>query len=178
MTNLILFEFGHPIHAFDLDHVAGGSIAVRVARARARSWSPSTVSRATSTPDDLVIADAEGPVALAGVMGGRGSEISGTTKRVLIECAISRRAVFVVPPAATGCTPSRAIGSSGESTRVCPRCARARGVNRVELAHGSAVPGSIHKFDRLRRCGARPCAHRAWTPCWAPPYRSRRRRRS
>ena len=86
ITNLILLEFGHPMHAFDLDLVRGGKIVVR----RATEGEPlKTLDGVAHTlvSDDLVIADAEGPVALAGVMGGAGSEISGTTKRVLLECA-------------------------------------------------------------------------------------------
>ena len=86
ITNLILLEFGHPMHAFDLDLVRGGKIVVR----RAVEGEPlKTLDGVTHTlvSDDLVIADAEGPVALAGVMGGAGSEIRGTTKRVLLECA-------------------------------------------------------------------------------------------
>jgi phenylalanyl-tRNA synthetase beta chain len=86
ITNLILLEFGHPMHAFDLDLVRGGTIVVR----RATEGEPlKTLDGVAHTlvSDDLVIADAEGPVALAGVMGGAGSEIRATTKRVLLECA-------------------------------------------------------------------------------------------
>ncbi len=86
ITNLILLEFGHPMHAFDLDLVRGGKIVVR----RAAEGEPlKTLDGVAHTlvSDDLVIADAEGPVALAGVMGGAGSEIRSTTKRVLLECA-------------------------------------------------------------------------------------------
>ena len=86
ITNLILLEFGHPMHAFDLDLVRGGKIIVR----RATEGEPlKTLDGAAHTldGDDLVIADAEGPVALAGVMGGAGSQIRDTTRRVLLECA-------------------------------------------------------------------------------------------
>lgn len=86
VTNLVLLEFGHPIHAFDLDLVRGGKIIVRRAAEGEKLRTLDGVDR-TLSPDDLVIADAEGPVALAGVMGGEGSEIRATTTRVLIECA-------------------------------------------------------------------------------------------
>lgn len=85
-TNLILLEYGHPTHAFDLDLVRGGRIVVRRARPGEVLETLDGVSRKLD-PDDLVIADAEGAVALAGVMGGAGSEIRPSTRRVLIECA-------------------------------------------------------------------------------------------
>lgn len=86
VTNLILLEFGHPIHAFDLDLVRGASIIARRARPGELLATLDGVERKLD-PDDLVIADAEGAVALAGVMGGAGSEIRASTKRVLLECA-------------------------------------------------------------------------------------------
>lgn len=86
LTNLVMLEFGHPIHAFDFDLLRGAQIVVRRARPGEKLRTLDGVERAL-VEDDLVIADAEGPVALAGVMGGEGSEIRDTTRRVLIECA-------------------------------------------------------------------------------------------
>jgi phenylalanyl-tRNA synthetase beta chain len=86
VTNLVLLEFGHPMHAFDLDLVRGKLIVARRAREGETLTTLDGVVRRLD-PDDLVIADAEGPVALAGVMGGASSEIKETTRRVLLECA-------------------------------------------------------------------------------------------
>ena len=86
VTNLVLLLWGHPIHGFDADHVRGSRIEVRLAKAGERMKTLDDVERAL-TPDDLLICDGEGPVALAGVMGGAGSQIEPTTTRVLIECA-------------------------------------------------------------------------------------------
>jgi len=85
-TNLIMLGFGHPIHAFDYDNVRGSRIVVRLASEGERFTTLDGVER-TLTADDLLICDAEGPVALAGVMGGENSEINIATRRVLIECA-------------------------------------------------------------------------------------------
>jgi phenylalanyl-tRNA synthetase beta chain len=86
ITNLILLEFGHPMHAFDLDLVRGGKIIVRRAAEGEKLTTLDGVAR-TLTADDLVITDGGGPVALAGVMGGQNSEIRPETRRVLLECA-------------------------------------------------------------------------------------------
>jgi phenylalanyl-tRNA synthetase beta chain len=86
VTNLVLLEHGHPMHAFDLGDVRGGRIIVRRARQNEQLRTLDDVQRPLD-PDDLVIADAEGPTALAGIMGGANSEIRPTTTRVLLECA-------------------------------------------------------------------------------------------
>src|SRR5579859_6279146 len=86
VTNLVMLELGRPLHAFDLDRVRGGTIVVRLARQGERLVTLDGVDRVLD-PDDLVICDAGGPVALAGVMGGRSSEITAGTSRVLLECA-------------------------------------------------------------------------------------------
>ncbi len=85
-TNYALNELGHPTHAFDLDLLEGGTIIVRRARAGEVLKTLDSVDRKLST-DDLVIADAKKPVALAGVMGGFDSMITERTKNVLIESA-------------------------------------------------------------------------------------------
>src|SRR5207248_1361189 len=86
-TNLALLELGHPLHAFDLDRLAGSRILVR----RARAGEPLTTldgKERKLSDDDLVIADAEKPVALAGVMGGQTSEVGDGTTRILLESAM------------------------------------------------------------------------------------------
>jgi phenylalanyl-tRNA synthetase beta chain len=85
-TNLILLGFGHPIHAFDFDRLRGSRIQVRLAGPGEQMTTLDGVSRELGI-DDLLICDGQGPVALAGVMGGGNSEIVPETKRVLIECA-------------------------------------------------------------------------------------------
>jgi phenylalanyl-tRNA synthetase beta chain len=85
-TNYVLLELGHPLHAFDLDKVAGAEIVVRTARPGERITTLDGKER-TLEESDLLIADRERGSALAGVMGGGDSEISGGTTRVLLESA-------------------------------------------------------------------------------------------
>jgi phenylalanyl-tRNA synthetase beta chain len=86
VTNLVMLEFGHPMHAFDLERVRGRAIVVRRCLRGEKLRTLDGVDRAL-TDDDLAICDGEGPVALAGVMGGGESEITTQTQRVLLECA-------------------------------------------------------------------------------------------
>lgn len=85
-TNLILLEWGHPIHGFDLNRLRGSKLVVRLAKNGETMATLDGVKR-TFTADDLLICDGEGPVAVAGVMGGADSEIRDDTKGILIECA-------------------------------------------------------------------------------------------
>jgi phenylalanyl-tRNA synthetase beta chain len=86
VTNIVMLESGHPLHAYDLDRVRGAKIVVRRAHAGEKLVTLDGVDRALHA-DDVVISDGEGAVGLGGVMGGGDSEISAKTKRVLIECA-------------------------------------------------------------------------------------------
>ncbi len=86
VTNFVLLELGHPLHAFDLDRVAGHQIIVRTAYPRERITTLDGKERDLD-PDDLLIADRDRGSALAGVMGGGDSEIHQGTRRVLIESA-------------------------------------------------------------------------------------------
>lgn len=85
-TNYVLMELGHPLHAFDLERVRDRKIIVRRAKPNENLKTLDGVARSLKT-DQLVIADGARAVALAGVMGGEESEISGTTRHVLLESA-------------------------------------------------------------------------------------------
>ncbi len=85
-SNYTLQEVGHPTHCFDLDLLEGGKIVVRRARKGEKLRTLDGVER-NLDPDDLVIADAAKPVALAGVMGGFDTMITERTRNVLIESA-------------------------------------------------------------------------------------------
>jgi len=86
-TNLVLLETGHPLHAFDLNRLTGSEIIVRAASAGEKMTTLDGAER-TLTEDDLVIADAKVPVALAGVMGGADSEVTEETVDILLEAAM------------------------------------------------------------------------------------------
>ncbi len=85
-TNAALLETGNPIHAYDLALLAGPQIVVRLAEEGETLTTLDGVERRLDA-DDLLICDADGPVALAGVMGGEATEINDATTEVLLEVA-------------------------------------------------------------------------------------------
>jgi phenylalanyl-tRNA synthetase beta chain len=86
VTNYVLFEMGMPLHAFDFDKIRGKTINVRTARPGEKMTSLDGHERSLS-PEMLVIADAERAIALAGVMGGRDTEVTDQTVNILLESA-------------------------------------------------------------------------------------------
>ncbi|UCD54895.1 MAG: phenylalanine--tRNA ligase subunit beta [Candidatus Omnitrophota bacterium] len=106
ITNFVLFETGQPMHAFDLDRIKG-SISVRRGIKGEKIITIDNVSRACN-PDMLVIADANGPIAIGGIMGGLKTEVNKMTKNILLESAFFN-------PISIRRT-SRALGLSSESS--------------------------------------------------------------
>ena len=90
ITNHTLLEMGQPMHAFDLNKVAGRTIDVRRAHEGEKIVTLDE-KEFTLNPNNLVICDAEKPVALAGIMGGLNSEITEGTNELLFECATFAR---------------------------------------------------------------------------------------
>jgi len=86
VTNYVLYEIGQPLHAFDLDNLAGKKIIVRCASQDEKFVTLDSKERKMRSTD-LMICDANKPVGIAGVMGGENSEVTPNTKNILIESA-------------------------------------------------------------------------------------------
>src|ERR1700733_3250019 len=86
VTNFVMAELAQPMHAFDADKLHGGQIIVRSAHPGEKLAALNGETYELD-PSNLVIADPEGAVALAGVIGGAGSAISSTTTRIVLESA-------------------------------------------------------------------------------------------
>ncbi|MCK5528723.1 MAG: phenylalanine--tRNA ligase subunit beta, partial [Kiritimatiellae bacterium] len=127
ITNYVMLESGQPLHAFDFTKVSGGEIKVRRARDGEVMKTLDDVERKLDV-EMLVIADKDDAVALAGVMGGAGSEISEQTEKVLLESALFDPALIH--------TVSNRMGLSSESSH---RFERSVDSERVEWASRRAT---------------------------------------
>ena len=97
VTNFVMLEYGQPIHAFDINSVAGRRIVVDTAFDGEKF---TTLDGTERTLDDsmLMIHDAEKSIAIAGVMGGLNSEIENDTKTIIVESANSAETASVRQP--------------------------------------------------------------------------------
>jgi phenylalanyl-tRNA synthetase beta chain len=169
-TNYVLWELGHPLHAFDQARLVGRGVVVRRARAGESIQTLDGQAR-TLTEAMLVIADRERAVGVAGVMGGANTEVGPDTRSVLLESAYFE-------PGSIRRT-ARALGLSTEASYRFERGADIEGLRVAldrtarliaELAGGQVARGAIDvyprprpavrlslRFDRIRRVvGASP----------------------
>ncbi len=151
VTNFVMMEMGQPLHAFDLDFLAGDRIIVRLAHAGERF---TTLDEKERTLDEgmLMICDAEKPVAVGGVMGGLDSEIQDSTTRVLIESAcfdpVSIRKTAKKLGLATDASHRFERGVDPEGTlRAIDRAAQLM----LEVAGGTLIQGVVD--ERPKRVG-------------------------
>ena len=86
VSNFILWELGQPLHTFDADKISGGKVIVRRAKDGEKIVTLDEVERKLS-PEDIVIANADGPMCIAGVFGGIDSGVTESTTNVFIESA-------------------------------------------------------------------------------------------
>ena len=143
VTNLVMLELGQPLHAFDLTRLRGRSVRVRAAEAGEKIRTLDGHLRELAR-EDLVIADAEGAIAVAGVMGGADSEVTGTTREILLESA------YFDPPRVR--RTARRLGLSSDASyrfeRGVDPDGQVRAVDRAarliaELAGGEVAPGVV-----------------------------------
>jgi phenylalanyl-tRNA synthetase beta chain len=154
VTNFICFELNQPLHAFDLNGVSGKKIVVRRARDK-EPFTPLYGEIPPLTSETLVIADAERPRAVAGVLGGKGSEVTEQTVDILLEAACfnpgnTRRTVRrlkVMDGRGTDSSYRFERGVDIESVdRASARAARLI----VEVAGGTIAPGLIDVYPTPR----------------------------
>jgi phenylalanyl-tRNA synthetase beta chain len=149
ITNYVMLAIGEPTHAFDLDKVAGREIIVRRAAEGERVTTLDGQDRLLDT-DTLVIADAEKPSAVAGLMGSEWSEVTDATTTVLMECANFDGPTTQASSIRLGL---RTEGSSrwekGLDPYLSERALRLASQLMVELAGAKLVPGTIDVHGEL-----------------------------
>lgn len=146
ITNFVMLETGHPMHAFDLSKVKNGHIIVRKAE-KGESLTTLDGKHYDLPENALMICDENGPTGLAGIMGGEESEITENTKEILFECASFDRTSIRLT--------SRAMGIRTESSGRFERGVSAATVMDAllracqmvnELDAGDVVPGVIDLY--------------------------------
>jgi len=142
VTNFVMLELGHPLHAFDFNLLRGKRIVVRRAR-QGDLFKTLDGQDRQLVSDDLVICDGEGPVALAGVMGGENSEVRDDTAAILLESA------YFLPTAIR--RTSKRLGMHTESSH---RFERGADVDMVPLALDRAAALIAELADGTVAAGA------------------------
>ena len=155
VTNYVMLETGHPLHAFDLDKLRGG-IHVRRANRGERMTTLDGVDRPLQE-GDVVIADDRGAIALAGVMGGADSEISAaTTARAARDGDVRSARRSAAPPSGSACTARRRTASSAASTPKASRTRAAAPRRMLARAGGGAVAGEgVDRYPQQHGAAAR-----------------------
>ena len=129
VTNYVMHELGNPLHVYDADRIPGAVLTARLARDGEAIRTLDDRERALG-PDMLVIADAEGPSGIAGIMGGASSEITDATTRVVLEAACFERGGIQRTSKALGL---RTDGSNRWEKGVSPHLAPIASVRAAEL---------------------------------------------
>ena len=147
VTNFILWEMGQPLHAYDLSKLAGSRILVRKAK-EGEVLVTLDGNERKLTPEMLVIADAERPVGLAGVMGGADSEVTDATVDILIEGAhFNRKAVRTTARGFGMHTDASHRFERGTDPELCLEAVSRAAALIQEIAGGTVLSGAI---DRRR----------------------------
>ncbi len=150
VTNFVLWEMGQPLHAFDLDTVAGASVRVRRAQKNETLTTLDGVERKLD-PGVLVIADADRAVALAGIMGGADTEVKESTSRVLIESAHFHPTVVRKAASKLGMhTDASHRFERGTDPEGCAGAAMRAAHLLAEFAGGEVRPGMVDVLDEGR----------------------------
>ncbi len=145
VTNFVLWEMGQPLHAYDLDRLAGRKLLVRLAHRGERLTTLDGVDRELDE-QMLVIADTERAVGLAGVMGGLDSEVTASTRDVLLEGAhFHRQAVRIAARKLGMHTDASHRFERGADPEICERAVSRAAELLAEIAGGTVLAGAIDR---------------------------------
>ncbi len=143
ITNYVMLTTAQPLHAFDLDRVAGGELIIRAAGEGETMTTLDGVERSFD-PETVLVCDRDGPTGIAGIMGGQASEVSGATTRVLLEVATWDGANVMRTSNRLGLrSDASARNEKGLHPELALRAQRIASRLLVELCGARLVPGTI-----------------------------------
>ena len=154
ITNYVMLELGQPLHAYDADRLRGRALVARLARHGETLRTLDGVDRILR-PSDLVIADDERPLGIAGVMGGEDSEIRAGTTTIALECAsfeprrVRRTSEAFSLHGSSGSAAARRFGLDLSPEMVPTALARAAHLLREHC--GARVVGAIDVYPKPRQ---------------------------
>ena len=149
VTNYVLLERGHPQHAFDLAKLRGRTIVVRKPRKGERSLTTLDGVERALERDDVLICDAEGPVAVGGVMGGADSEVGEGTTEILLEAAYFDPKRILRTARRLGLRTEASVRFERGADPEAPPAAAARAAALIaEISGGTVSPGPIDVYPK------------------------------
>ena len=149
VTNYVLLERGHPLHAFDLVRLRGRAIVVRRPRKNEARFTTLDGVERTLTREDVAICDAEGPVAVGGIMGGADSEVGEETSEVLLEAAYFAPERILRTARRLGLRTEASVRfERGADPEAVPAAAARAAQLFAEVCGGAVAPGAIDAYPR------------------------------
>ncbi len=147
VTNFVLMECGHPLHAFDFDVVENGQIEVRTAGGFVEDFVTLDGKRRKMPADALLITNGKKPLGIAGIMGGENSEIRDTTRNVLIESAYFNPTSIRKTAKQLGLSSDASYRfERGADINILERAAERAAQMIAELAGGEIIQGMIDEY--------------------------------
>lgn len=147
ITNYVMYELGNPLHAFDAARLPQRSLQIRRAQAHEQLTTLDDQVRRLS-PEQLVIATGDEPIAVAGVMGGHGSEVTESTAELLLEVASFRPYLVQTAAQALGLTTESSRRFSKGITPAVVGEAAARAVQLLGEQAGAMAVGVMDEYPR------------------------------
>jgi phenylalanyl-tRNA synthetase beta chain len=151
VTNFVLMESGHPLHAFDFDAVGTGEVVVRTARGFAEEYTTLDGKTRKLPPEALLITNGQIPLGIAGIMGGENSSIQEATQNVLIESAYFHPSSIRRTAKLLGLSTDASYRfERGTDYEILPSAAERAAQLIQELAGGEIIEGMIDEYPNAQ----------------------------
>ncbi|MDR2350177.1 MAG: phenylalanine--tRNA ligase subunit beta [Deltaproteobacteria bacterium] len=157
VTNYVMLELGLPLHAFDLKTISTGTISVRFFPKGTKFTTLDGQERELASEETLLICDGDKPVGIAGIMGGRNSEIADETRDIFLEGAWFNPVSIRRSSKALGLSTEASIRfERGQDIEMCPRAVDRAASMMSSVSCGKVAPGRLDEYPKPR--GTKICS--------------------